>query len=39
MPCRCEYDDYVPSRNVLKNMNENNTIEKQKRPLKISKMN
>ena len=28
MPCRCDFDDYVPPGNVLNNMNENNTIEK-----------
>ena len=33
MPCRCDYDDYVPPSNVLKNMNENNTIEKQKKTI------
>ena len=33
MPCRCDFDDYVPPRNVLKNMNENNTIEKQKKTI------
>ena len=33
MPCRCDYDEYVPPRNVLKNMNENNTIEKQKKTI------
>ena len=35
MPCRCDFDEYVPKppRNVLKNMNENNTIEKQKKTI------
>lgn len=33
MPCRCDYDEYVPSSNVLKNSNENNTIEKQKKTI------
>ena len=33
MPCRCDYDEYVPPSNVLKNMNENNTIEKQKKTI------
>ena len=33
MPCRCDFDDYTPPRNVLKNMNENNTIEKQKKTI------
>ena len=33
MPCRCDYDDYVPPKNVHKNMNENNTIEKQKKTI------
>ena len=27
MPCRCDYDDYVPPSNVHKSMHENKTIE------------
>ena len=27
MPCRCEYDDYVPPSNVHKNTSDNKTIE------------
>ena len=33
MPCRCDFDEYVPPRNVNKTMNANNTIEKQKKTI------
>ena len=33
MPCRCEYDDYVPPSNVHKNTRDNKTIENLKNEL------
>ena len=33
MPCRCDYDDYVPPSNVHKNIRDNKTIEKLKNEL------
>ena len=33
MPCRCDYDDYVPPSNVHKNTCDNKTIEKLKNEL------
>ena len=33
MPCRCEYDDYVPPSNVHKNTSDNKTIENLKNEL------
>lgn len=33
MPCRCDFDDYPVSRNILKTMNENNNIVRENKTI------